>query len=279
MSTKINNSTIKTSVLLLVVLFAVAGTFADESFAEKNEEGKVFEITFQLTPKMVSICDTCAPEQMIDGITVESIMEKAGIESVPIVPLFPAEATTYIEVRDNTNKALARYSFPWLMKDDQKFIPAYRITEVFIPLTGKEASLHIIYENKEIGSKQITQWICTPNSRCEPEHGENAVSCSQDCAANSADRFCQGETNGVCDPDCGYNDYDCTEEKLCLNNKKDVLEEGIDCGTVCKRKCQESTDLIKMLHAFDQQEYSQFDVKIFLSQFNFRAQAQTLSKK
>ncbi len=52
--------------------------------------------------------------------------------------------------------------------------------------------------------------LCNANSICEPDLGENLLTCPHDCKSGGKDRFCDRTSDGKCDPDCapGY-DPDC----------------------------------------------------------------------
>ncbi len=48
------------------------------------------------------------------------------------------------------------------------------------------------------------------NGVCEPEFGENHLTCPKDCPPGSQDGYCNRADDGVCDPDCGAGeDPDC----------------------------------------------------------------------
>jgi len=67
--------------------------------------------------------------------------------------------------------------------------------------------------------------------------GENFENCPMDCPSGSMDAYCDGEKDGICDPDCvflniTYSDPDCAEQlekysKVCLN-----IRDGV-CDKVC----------------------------------------------
>jgi len=53
---------------------------------------------------------------------------------------------------------------------------------------------------------------CNYNFECEPDRGENAKNCMQDCRSDQPDKLCDKSANGVCDPDCAKGaDPDCVD--------------------------------------------------------------------
>lgn len=76
--------------------------------------------------------------------------------------------------------------------------------------------------------------LCNEDGKCQPERGENYISCEDDCASGSNDEYCDDVFDGKCDPDCkamgrSERDTDCT----CGNGVCDPREDGFYCEQDC----------------------------------------------
>jgi hypothetical protein len=76
--------------------------------------------------------------------------------------------------------------------------------------------------------------ICNNNGICEPQRGENYLSCYEDCPSGSLDNYCDGIFDNICDPDCIAQgreemDTDCT----CGNGICDPREDSFYCPEDC----------------------------------------------
>jgi hypothetical protein len=76
--------------------------------------------------------------------------------------------------------------------------------------------------------------VCNENGKCEPNRGENYLSCEADCPSGSSDLYCDGIFDSVCDVDCKNQgreemDTDCT----CGNGVCDLREDSFYCPKDC----------------------------------------------
>ncbi len=95
--------------------------------------------------------------------------------------------------------------------------------------------INIYHLDKLIFSQDIS--MCNNNNKCEPDFGENLISCQFDCASGSRDNYCDGVLDGICDLDCSnqkrpWKDIDCT----CGNNICDERENEDSCSLDCSSK-------------------------------------------
>ncbi len=76
--------------------------------------------------------------------------------------------------------------------------------------------------------------LCNEDGTCQPDRGENFLSCYQDCPSGSEDKLCDEAFDGKCDPDCKAQareekDTDCT----CGNGVCDPREDSFYCEADC----------------------------------------------
>lgn len=106
--------------------------------------------------------------------------------------LFNTPVTFYVFDLGEVDYSNAYYRFPWI--ENTKYI-------------------NFLHNGKVIYSIDISDYICNNNKLCEPKNGENYINCLQDCPSGSADSYCDGIEDGICDPDCSAEeDIDCKEE-------------------------------------------------------------------
>lgn len=94
---------------------------------------------------------------------------------------------------------------------------------------------------------------CKTNAICEPELGENYLTCPEDCSSGSTDGVCDLIKDGICDPDCIPDaDPDCistttiteittTTIQICNKNKKCESELGENYKT-CPKDCSSGSE-------------------------------------
>lgn len=73
----------------------------------------------------------------------------------------------------------------------------------------KTTQFAVIGSETEI--KEVSQ--CNANNKCEPNLKEDFAVCPQDCSSGSADDYCDGIEDNICDSDCfGETDADCKKK-------------------------------------------------------------------
>ncbi|MFH1592711.1 MAG: VCBS repeat-containing protein [Candidatus Woesearchaeota archaeon] len=82
-----------------------------------------------------------------------------------------------------------------------------------------------VYKNDSlIYEVNISHLLCNENDICDEK--ENFFSCPQDCSSGSSDNICDGQDDGICDPDCYYSaDANCA---LDLTNLTIVSQNGTE---------------------------------------------------
>lgn len=125
---------------------------------------------------------------------------------------------------------------------------------LYMPFSRGAKVLKVFYQGGEKLSVNFSNLICNYNGICD--NSETYLSCSNDCKWYAKDTICNSESNDFyCDWDCLF-DADSTgecykancnpggglsgdicQQYLCTNNKKDLLEESIDCGGICPDNC------------------------------------------
>ena len=67
-------------------------------------------------------------------------------------------------------------------------------------------------DGNHVLSVDVSKFNCG-NGLCELDYDENYITCSRDCPSGSADNYCDGIRDGICDPDCTIEgDTDCITE-------------------------------------------------------------------
>ena len=84
------------------------------------------------------------------------------------------------------------------------------VVSVQVPYISNATTMRISFEEQE-EVITIGDFTCNRNGVCD--FGENHNTCPTDCPVES-DGICNPRIDGICDPDCGLRDPDCTEEDL-----------------------------------------------------------------
>ncbi len=81
------------------------------------------------------------------------------------------------------------------------------------------STVAILPDGRQFQSKPATtQVLCNANGVCEPQIGENYLTCPQDCQPWAKDGICNPARDGHCDPDCAPGvDLDCLVSNNSIN--------------------------------------------------------------
>jgi len=187
----------------------------------------------------------------------EDLLGAALIDSVP--PYLPVSGETKqgnfsqvkrfdgirLKLRENatfTYKLSAKNVPPALRGRDFIITPAIVKDQYGNLHYSNPTTIRFVGENKR----------CNFNLKCEPQGGENFITCPQDCYSGSADGYCDQKLDGRCDPDCQTgSDVDCLVQTSgeCGNGLCERYESPASCPADCGPQKQATSTTLKGISA------------------------------
>lgn len=166
-----------------------------------------------------------------------------------------------------TGEKIFSGSFP-LFESEEDIKNKTAFISFIVPYMNAD-TIEIVYNNEVKYIIKLDKKTCNSDGLCKSN--EDYFSCFSDCHAGNVDDVCVlNLTDGICDPDCGSYDIDCTPLQLCNNKLIDEQEQFIDCGAVCNNNCvYNDASLDLLVKGYDQGRFHIINTASYIAQ-NFK---------
>ena len=187
----------------------------------------VLEMSFKFKATEREFIDISSPEVGLVNLTNFTDFEvslnslKMGLAS-QISPYIPDNKNGYpfvINIFSEENIIKSTNSFKINFFSSPYLLDEVSAT-VILPYASQDKYLSVQFGNETKLLLDLGELLCNRNNTCDST--ENYYSCPEDCKLNQNDGICTFSNDGVCDPDCVY-DEDCYTDTTSTNQPLSLL--------------------------------------------------------